>query len=58
MHEGVDRATFRNKPESTVYPLNDINDEDMRLKHFSWMENKRPKKEKRYFNQDKISKSF
>ncbi len=42
--EGVDRTTFRNKPESTVYPLKDINDEDMRLKHFSWMENKRPKK--------------
>jgi lipopolysaccharide export system protein LptA len=43
-NEGVDRTTFRNKPESTVYPLKDINDEDMRLKHFSWMENKRPKK--------------
>ena len=42
--EGVDRVTFRNKPESTVFPLKDINDEDMRLKHFSWMENKRPKK--------------
>ncbi len=42
--EGVDRITFRNKPESTVFPLKDINDEDMRLKHFSWMENKRPKK--------------
>ena len=42
--EGVDRATFRNKPESTVYPLKEINDEEMRLKHFVWFENKRPKK--------------
>ena len=42
--DGVDRTTFRNNPESTVYPLKDINDDDMRLKHFSWMENKRPKK--------------
>ena len=42
--DGVDRITFRNNPESTVYPLKDINDDDMRLKHFSWMENKRPKK--------------
>jgi len=42
--EGVDRTTFRNKPESTVYPLQDVNDEDMRLKHFAWLDNKRPKK--------------
>lgn len=42
--EGVDRITFRNKPESTIFPLKDINDEEMRLKHFSWLENKRPKK--------------
>lgn len=42
--EGVDRATFRNKPESTVFPLAEINDEDMRLKHFVWLEKKRPKK--------------
>ena len=42
--EGVDRASFRNKPESTVYPLKEINDEEMRLKHFVWFENKRPKK--------------
>jgi lipopolysaccharide export system protein LptA len=42
--QGLDRATFRNKPESTIYPLNEVKDEDLRLKHFSWMENKRPKK--------------
>jgi lipopolysaccharide export system protein LptA len=42
--EGVDRATFRNKPESTIFPLSEIKDEDMRLKHFVWLENKRPKK--------------
>ncbi len=42
--QGVDRATFRNKPESTIYPLNEVKDEDLRLKHFSWMEYKRPKK--------------
>ncbi len=42
--DGVDRATFRNKPESTVFPLSEIKDEDMRLKHFIWLENKRPKK--------------
>ena len=42
--QSVDRATFRNKPESTIYPLNEIKDKDLRLKHFSWMENKRPKK--------------
>ncbi len=42
--EGVNRTTFRNKPESTVFPLADVKDEDMRLKHFVWLENKRPKK--------------
>ncbi|MBI3519617.1 MAG: hypothetical protein HY062_09710 [Bacteroidetes bacterium] len=42
--EGVDRTTFRNKPESTVFPLTDIKDEDMRLKHFVWLDHKRPKK--------------
>lgn len=41
---GVDKTTFRNKPESTIYPLQDIIDEEMRLKHFVWLENKRPKK--------------
>lgn len=43
-NEGVDRATFRNKPESTVFPLAEVNDEEMRLKHFVWLEKKRPKK--------------
>ncbi len=43
-NEGVDRATFRNKPESTIFPLAEINDEEMRLKHFVWLEKKRPKK--------------
>lgn len=42
--DGVDRATFRNKPESTVYPLEEVNDEDFRLKHFMWHEHRRPKK--------------
>lgn len=41
---GVDKATFRNKPESTIYPLADVNDNEMRLKNFVWLENKRPKK--------------
>lgn len=41
--DGVDRATFRNKPESTIYPLKDIKDEEMRLKSFIWLEDKRPK---------------
>lgn len=42
--EGVDRTTFRNKPESTVFPLTEVKDEDMRLKHFVWLDKKRPKK--------------
>ena len=41
--EGVDRASFRKKPESTVFPLREVNDIDMRLKNFVWLENKRPK---------------
>ena len=42
--DGVHKTTFRNKPESTIYPLADIKDEDMLLKNFVWLENKRPKK--------------
>lgn len=42
--DGVDRATFRNKPESTIFPLSDVNDSEMRLKNFVWLEHKRPKK--------------
>ena len=42
--EGIDRITFRNKPESTVFPMAEIVDTEMRLKHFVWFENKRPKK--------------
>jgi len=42
--DGVDRATYRNKPESIIYPLKEVNDTEMRMKNFVWMENKRPKK--------------
>lgn len=42
--DGVDRATFRTKPESTVYPLEEVNHEEFRLKHFMWHEHRRPKK--------------
>ncbi len=41
--EGVDRATFRNKPESVIYPIADIDDEVLRVKHFNWQEAKKPK---------------
>lgn len=41
---GVDRATYRNKPESTVLPLKSVDDKEMRLKNFVWLEHKRPKK--------------
>ena len=41
---GVDRATYRNKPESTVLPLKSVDDKEMRLKNFVWLESKRPKK--------------
>lgn len=41
---GVDRATFRNKPESVIYPPAEVNDTEMRLKNFVWLENKRPRK--------------
>lgn len=40
----VDRTTFRQKPESTIFPLKEVKDEEMRLKNFSWLESKRPKK--------------
>ena len=41
--EGVDRTTFRTKPESTLYPLKEVNDIEIRLKNFHWLEDKRPK---------------
>lgn len=42
--DGVNRATFRNKPESTVFPLSEFDDKETRLKDFVWLESKRPKK--------------
>ncbi len=42
--EGVNKATFKNKPESTVYPLAEFDDKETRLKDFVWLESKRPKK--------------
>ncbi len=42
--EGLNRATYRNKPESVIYPLNEFDDKETRLKDFVWLENKRPKK--------------
>jgi len=41
--EGVNRTTFRKKPQSTVFPIAQVKDEELRLKHFLWLENKRPK---------------
>lgn len=41
--DGVYKASFRNKPESIVYPLKEVNDTEMRLKNFVWLINKRPK---------------
>jgi hypothetical protein len=38
------KATFKEKPESTLFPMKDVNDEEMRLKNFVWLEHKRPKK--------------
>jgi lipopolysaccharide export system protein LptA len=38
------KATFKQKPESTLFPIKDIKDEEMRLKNFVWLEDKRPKK--------------
>lgn len=40
---GLNKVTFKNKPESIVFPLSDIDDKEMRLKNFLWLENKRPK---------------
>jgi lipopolysaccharide export system protein LptA len=42
--DGVDRATYRNKPESIIFPLAEVVDTEMRLKNYVWLENKRPKK--------------
>lgn len=42
--DGVDRATYRNKPESIIFPLAEVDDKEMRLKNYVWLENKRPKK--------------
>lgn len=41
--DGMDRATFRHKPESVVLPMAEVDDREMRLKGFLWLENKRPK---------------
>ncbi|MBS1634434.1 MAG: organic solvent tolerance protein OstA [Bacteroidetes bacterium] len=41
--EGMDRTTFRNKPESVALPLAESDDRENRLKGFIWLENKRPK---------------
>jgi hypothetical protein len=40
---GLSKISFKNKPESIVFPLNEVVDEDMRLKNFIWLEHKRPK---------------
>lgn len=40
---GLSKMSFKNKPESIIYPLKEVIDEDMRLKNFIWLEHKRPK---------------
>ena len=40
----VQRIKFYEKPEATLYPLNDIPAEELKLKSFRWEESKRPKR--------------
>jgi hypothetical protein len=47
---GVSKMSFKNKPESIIYPLKEVVDEDMRLKNFIWLEQKRPKNKIDIFN--------
>jgi hypothetical protein len=42
--------SFKNKPESIVFPLNEAVDEEMRLKNFIWLEHKRPKNKMEILN--------
>ena len=47
---GMSKMTFKNKPESIVFPLIEVVDENMRLKNFIWLEHKRPKTKMDIFN--------
>jgi len=46
----IDRITFITKPEATLYPLDQLQAKDLKLKDFTWREKDRPRKFKDIFN--------
>ncbi len=46
----IDHITFITKPEATLYPLNDIDAKELRLKDFSWRGRERPHSVKDIFS--------
>jgi len=46
----VDKISFYQQPDATMYPLKDLLPADARLKNFYWLESYRPKDEKDVFN--------
>lgn len=45
----IDYITFITKPDATLYPLEQVNVKELRLKNFSWRASDRPKKMKDIF---------
>lgn len=46
----IDRITFITKPEATLYPLDQVQAKDLKLKDFTWREKERPLNFKAVFN--------
>lgn len=45
----IDRITFLTKPDGAIYPLNEFQDKELRLKDFSWRNSEKPISKKDIF---------
>jgi hypothetical protein len=51
LNKDLNKVILRNDAEGTMYPIKKVNFDDMRLRNFKWLEDKRPKSKYELFGQ-------
>ncbi len=51
LNKDLNKVILRNEAEGTMYPIKKVNFDDMRLRNFKWLDDKRPKSKYELFGQ-------